>query len=275
MSQEIPAGGGATSGGILDDIRHAIYDIRTKTMRNIKLTIAYDGTDYNGWQLQKNGRTIQAEIEKAIEKTFGEKCRVYGAGRTDSGVHAKGQVAHFKSKVKLPVKKIPFVLTALLPQDIQVVRAEEVPLNFHSQFDAKLKHYEYHIFCSKVRDPFLGRYAYRVPYELNVSLMKRELRVLKGEHDFKSFQAADKRARSSIRKIYSARVKSRGQSIVIDIVGGGFLYNMVRNISGTLIEIGRGYFPPGSMKKILGEKDRTSAGPTVPSKGLFLVKVKY
>ena len=151
MSQEIPAEGGApASGGILDDIRHAIYDIRTKTMRNIKLTIAYDGTDYNGWQLQKNGRTIQAEIEKAVEKTFGEKCRVNGAGRTDSGVHAKGQVAHFKGKVKLPVNKIPFVLTALLPRDIQVVRAEEVPLDFHSRFDAKFKHYEYHIFLSLI-----------------------------------------------------------------------------------------------------------------------------
>jgi len=248
---------------------------RSQLYRNIKLTIAYDGTDYNGWQLQKNGRTIQAEIEKAVEKTFGEKCRVNGAGRTDSGVHAKGQVANFKSKGKLPVNKIPFVLTALLPRDIQVVRAEEVPLNFHSQFDAKLKHYEYHIFCSKARDPFIERYAYRVPYKLNVSLMKREIRVLKGEHDFKSFQAADKRARSSIRKIYSARVKSRGPSIFIDIVGNGFLYNMVRNISGTLIEIGRGCFSPGSMKKILGEKDRTSAGPTAPSKGLFLVNVKY
>ncbi|MBL7073233.1 MAG: tRNA pseudouridine(38-40) synthase TruA [Candidatus Omnitrophica bacterium] len=244
-------------------------------MRNIKLTIAYDGTNYKGWQLQKNGRTLQGELEKAIERAFGKKCRLYGSGRTDSGVHAKGQIAHFKTAGKLPVKKIPIVLTSLLPQDIQVVRAEEVPFDFHSQFDAKTKHYEYRIFCRKTRDPFIERYAYRWAYKLNLSLMKKEIAALIGEHDFKSFQAADKSARGSVRKIYSARVTKRKQFIIIDIVGNGFLYNMVRNITGTLIEIGRGYFPPGSMKKILKMKDRTTAGPTVPAKGLFLVEVKY
>lgn len=244
-------------------------------MRNIKLTIAYDGTNYKGWQLQKNGNTIQGEIEKAIERAFGKKCRLYGSGRTDSGVHAKGQSAHFKTACKLPIKKIPIVLTSLLPRDIQIVRAEEVSLDFHSQFDAKSKRYKYHILYQKTRDPFSERYAYRVPYKLNVSLMNKEVAYLKGEHDFKSFQASDKSARGSVRRIYSARVKKRKQFIIIDVVGNGFLYNMVRNITGTLIEIGRGYFPPGSMKKILKMKDRTTAGPTVPPEGLFLVKVKY
>jgi len=244
-------------------------------MRNIKLTIAYDGTNYKGWQIQKNGDTIQGEIEKALGKLLGKKCCVYGSGRTDSGVHAKGQVAHFKTACKLPVKKIPIVLTSLLPRDIQIVRAEEVPFDFHSQFDAKTKHYKYYILYQKTRDPFAERYAYRVPYKLNVSLMNKEAACLKGEHDFKSFQASDKSARGTVRRIYSARVKKRKQFIFIDIVGNGFLYNMVRNITGTLIEIGRGYFPLGSMKKILKMKDRTAAGPTAPPEGLFLVKVKY
>lgn len=244
-------------------------------MRTIKLTISYDGTRYNGWQLQKNGRTVQGEIEKAIEKVFGRLHRLHAASRTDAGVHAKSQVAHFKTTERIPVDKIAVALNSRLPEDISIIRAEEVPGEFHARFDAKTKHYRYHVLNSKKRDPFSERYAWRVPYSLDVPLMRKESKVLLGEHDFKSFQASDKRERSSTRRITKISVKKKGSSVDIDIEGNGFLYNMVRNIAGTLVDIGRGYLPAGSMKKILKAKDRTKAGPTAPAKGLFLMEVKY
>ncbi|MFH1394871.1 MAG: tRNA pseudouridine(38-40) synthase TruA [Candidatus Omnitrophota bacterium] len=244
-------------------------------MRNIKLVIAYDGTNYKGWQLQKTGVTIQRKIEEAIEKIFKKKHRIYSAGRTDSGVHAQGQVVHFKTKVPVPTNKIPSIINTVLPSDIAVKAAKEVSADFHAQFNAKQKHYRYYILNSLERDPFEERYAWRVSYKLNVSLMRKEANVLKGKHDFKSFQAADKLERRSVRKIFSIIVKKHKSFIVIDVKGDGFLYNMVRNIVGTLVEIGRGYFPSGSMKEILKSKNRKKAGPTAPAKGLFLMEVKY
>lgn len=244
-------------------------------MRTIKLTISYDGTSYKGWQLQKNAITIQEEIEKAIHKSFGRKERVHGAGRTDSGVHAEGQVAHFKMKGSIPAGKIPMALNSNLPEDIAIISAEEVSSDFHSRFNAKIKHYRYSIYNSRMRAPLKEKYSWRVTYKLNVALMKREAKVLEGKHDFKSFQASDKKEKTSIRKIYDIRIKKKGLYILMDIEADGFLYNMVRNIIGTLVDIGRGYLPEGSMKKILKSKDRTLAGPTAPAKGLTLIEVKY
>lgn len=245
------------------------------SMRNIKLTISYDGTNYSGWQLQKNGKTIQGEIEQAIEKVFGKKCRIFGTSRTDAGVHALAQVAHFKTHSTVPVEKICPALNAILPRDIAVVHAEEMPQKFHSQFDAKSKLYAYHILNSHHRDPFSQKHSWRIPYKLNIPLMRKEAAFLVGLHDFKSFQASDKRERSSVRKIFYINIKKRKSSIVIDIEADGFLYNMVRNIVGTMVEVGRGYLPSGSISKILKNKDRTTAGPTAPAKGLFLIEVKY
>ena len=244
-------------------------------MRTIRIIAAYDGTAYNGWQIQKNGRTLQGEIEKAIRKVFGKRHRVYGASRTDAGVHAKGQAAHFKTPQGIPVDRIPRALNKVLPEDIVIINAEEASPDFHSQFDARSKHYRYYIINSSIRDPFKEKYSWRVSYKLNMSLMRKEAAVLVGRHDFKSFQARDKRERSSVRDIYRINIKKKRSSIIIDIEGNGFLYNMVRNITGTLVDIGRGYLPPGSMKKILHKKDRTKAGPTAPAKGLFLVEVNY
>ncbi|MCK5450424.1 MAG: tRNA pseudouridine(38-40) synthase TruA [Candidatus Omnitrophica bacterium] len=244
-------------------------------MRNIKLTISYDGTKFKGWQVQKNGRTVQEEIEKAIKRVFGKTSRIHGAGRTDSGVHAKGQVAHFKTSYDIPTRNIPPALNRVLPDSIVIIEAEEVSLNFHSRFDAKSKIYKYYIINTDHRDPFSAKYSWRVPYTLNMALMKREADVLEGEHDFKSFQASDKTERTSIREIRYVRVIKKNSKIIIEIKGNGFLYNMVRNIVGTLIDIGRGHLPPGSMKKILKAKDRTQAGPTAPAKGLFLMKIEY
>lgn len=244
-------------------------------MRNIKLTISYDGTGYRGWQLQDNGATIQGEIERAVRKVFSKKHRIYGASRTDAGVHAAGQVAHFKTASTIPINKIALALNARLPADIAVTRAEEASLDFHSQYDAKSKHYRYHILNSNSRDPFSEKYAWRIPYKLNVTLMKKEAAVLLGRHDFRSFQASDKKERTSVRKITGIEIKKAKNKITINIRGDGFLYNMVRNIVGTLVDISRGYLPEGSMLKILKKRDRTAAGPTAPAKGLFLLEVNY
>ncbi len=244
-------------------------------MRNIKLTISYDGTGYKGWQVQANGTTVQEVLEKAIEKVSGRHYRVHGASRTDAGVHANAQVAHFKTRSAIPVGKIPVALNAVLPGDVAVVRAEEVPEDFHSRFDARSKIYRYYVMNSDNRDPFREKYSWRLPYNLNVSLMKREAARLLGRHDFRSFQAKDKRERSSVRKVCRIGIKKKKDIITIEIEADGFVYNMARNIVGTLIDIGRGYMPQGSMKKILGTRDRTTAGPTAPAKGLFLVEVKY
>lgn len=246
-------------------------------MRNIKLTISYDGTNYKGWQTQPNGNSIQAELEKAIEELFGARHVVHGAGRTDAGVHALAQAAHFKlpGALSIPSEKIADALNSALPEDIVVKESIETEPDFHSRFDATGKVYRYSIFNSDLRDPFLEKYSWRVPYNLNLSLMEKEAEELTGKHDFKSFQASDKRERPSVRNISGIYIKKKGPSIDIQIEGDGFLYNMVRNIVGTLVEIGRGYLPEGSMKKILKNRDRTTAGPTAPSKGLFLVKVRY
>ncbi|MGB2630834.1 MAG: tRNA pseudouridine(38-40) synthase TruA [Candidatus Omnitrophota bacterium] len=246
-------------------------------MRNIKLTISYDGTDFNGWQVQPNGRTVQEEVEKAIGKVFGKPHRLYAASRTDAGVHAERQVANFKTGLSstIPTGKIPAALNAYLPDEVAIKSAEEVPPGFHSRFDAKSKHYRYYIINSRQRDPFGEKYTWRVPYELDVSLMKKEAKVLVGRHDFKSFQAKDKRERHSVRRIFYINVAKKKSFLTIDIEADGFLFNMVRNIMGTLVDIGRGYLPGGSMRSILKKKDRTQAGPTAPPKGLFLVDVKY
>ena len=244
-------------------------------MRNIKLIISYDGTGYCGWQLQKNGKTVQEAIEKSIQKTFSEKRRVHGASRTDAGVHAKGQVAHFKIKADVPVKNISPALNQNLPNDIVVLKAEEVSENFHSQYDAESKTYVYYLHNSKIRDLFKDKYCWKVPYKLNVSNMRKEAKVLLGKHDFKAFQAAIKIEKNSVRTIKSITIRKSKETIVFEILGTGFLYNMARNIVGTLVEFGRGYFAEGKMKKILSGKDRTKAGPTAPAKGLFLEKIYY
>ncbi|MGB3081869.1 MAG: tRNA pseudouridine(38-40) synthase TruA [Candidatus Omnitrophota bacterium] len=246
-------------------------------MRNIKLTISYDGTGYKGWQVQANGRTVQEELEGAIKKVFGGPHRVFAASRTDAGVHAKGQAVNFKIPLALsvPADKILLALNAHLPEEIAVRSAQETDLEFHSRFDAKRKHYKYCVLNSRHRDPFMEKYAWRVPYSLDVPLMRKEAKALLGKHDFKAFQARDKRERSSVRKIFKLSIAKKKSSLLIDIEADGFLYNMVRNIVGTLVDIGRGYLPEGSMRKILKGRDRTQAGPTAPAKGLFLVEVKY
>lgn len=244
-------------------------------MRNIKLTIAYDGTDLSGWQVQPEKRTVQGELEKAFFELTGKRLRVHGSGRTDSGVHARGQVAHVKVPGGIPARKLARVLNGYLPTDIAVQKAEEAVPKFHARFDAKSKTYRYRILLSEVPDPFEERYAWRISPDVRVGLMRAEIESILGEHDFGAFRASGSNVRSNVREVLSCRVTQKKELVVVDIEATGFLYNMMRNMVGTLVEISRGRFPKGSMGRILLSGDRKVAGPTAPARGLFLMNVKY
>ena len=258
-------------------------------MRNIKLTIEYDGTNYAGWQTQRvKVKTVQLTVEKALKKILGKKVNLIAAGRTDSGVHAIGQGANFKTFAKIPLKNIKAALNSLLPKDIVVREIEETGIDFHSQYQAKAKLYRYCISNLPQRPALSRDYLCYSPYKLDIRLMRKEAKGLVGRHDLKSFCATGSRTKDTVRNIKRISIKklpfylspftfhpNNYHLIVIDIEANGFLYNMARNIAGTLVEIGRGKFLAGSMKKILKAKDRKAAGPTMPAKGLCLMKVKY
>lgn len=255
-------------------------------MRNLKLTIEYNGTNYCGWQVQTKEKTkpsIQETIQKSLHKILHEKVNLIASGRTDSGVHAFGQVANFKTKSKIPLEKLQKGLNSLLPSDISILKIEEVPLGFHSRFDAKSKVYRYLILDSKCPPVFLRDLVYKWKYDLDVKLMRKEASCLLGRHDFKGFCASGSGAKTTIRTIKKISIKrfksellaGNGNPIAIEIEADGFLYNMVRNIVGTLLEIGRGRFKKETVKKILDSKNRRIAGPTAPAQGLTLLKVDY
>lgn len=246
-------------------------------MPNICLTIAYDGTKYAGWQIQKNAGTIQCEIERALRKILNEKVRLIASGRTDAGVHARGQVANFKTNKHFPLARLQDALNARLSKDISIVKIKEAHASFHSQYSAKSKIYRYTILNNAIGDPLSRNYYWKIPHKLDFSLLKKEAKVLIGRHDFKSFQAKSglspiKNTRRTIKRL---SVRKKGRFLHLDIEANGFLRNMARNIVGTLVEIARGRFPANSMKKILLSRDRRKAGPTAPAKGLMLLKVKY
>jgi len=254
-------------------------------MRNLKLEIEYDGTHYYGWQVQ-NGRkagtvyrssqTIQHVLEEVLRKILQENIKLIVAGRTDSGVHAFSQIANFKTKTKISFVKLRWALNCLLPEDIKVTRINNVPLDFNSRFSAKSKVYRYTVLNRKYSSALLSQRVYFFHYPLDIALMRKEAKVLLGKHNFKSFQAADTRLRNPRRTIKRISImKGKSGLLHIDIEADSFLYNMVRNIVGTLLEIGRGRFLPGSMREILKSRNRKLAGPAVPAKGLYLLKVKY
>jgi len=246
-------------------------------MRNIKLTIEYDGTNYFGWQIQnkRQSKTVQKTIEKCLQKILQRRIKLIASGRTDAGVHAKAQVANFKTESSLSLEKLQRALNAVLPPDIAITHIEEVKLDFHSRFEAKSKVYRYTILNRPYRSSLLKDSVYFYPYPLDTKLMQRQARILLGRHNFKAFQASDKKERNSVRTIKQLKIIKDKDLIYIDIEADGFLYNMVRNIVGTLIEIGRGKFSAGSLRKIMLSKKRRLAGPTLPARGLCLVEVKY
>lgn len=244
-------------------------------MKRIKLTIAYDGTNYCGWQIQPNGITIEEILNKAISKMTGEEILVIGASRTDSGVHAMGNVAVFDTETTIPAEKIAVALNQRLPDDIVITKSEEVPLNFHPRYCNCSKTYEYHIINTRIPIPTKRLTNYFVSYVLDIDKMRQAASYLVGEHDFVSFCNVRTDVENTVRTITDLDILTNGNEITIRITGNGFLYNMVRIIVGTLIRVGRGFYEPEKVKEILEAKDRRAAGVTAPAHGLILVEIKY
>lgn len=244
-------------------------------MRNIKLTIRYDGTQYAGWQSQKNGLAIQDVIQGAIKVITLESVSLIGSGRTDAGVHAEAQVANFKTKSKIPLKKLQMALNSRLPRDIAITHIEEAGTKFNAQKSAKSKLYRYTIVNNDYMDPLVRHFAAKCFYKLDINLMRKAAKYLVGRHDFKSFRTTDGEEKNSVRTIKNIKIEKDGNSVYIYIEANGFLYNMVRSIVGTLVEIGRGKFAVSGMKDILLKRNRKFSGPTMPAKGLCMVRVLY
>ena len=245
-------------------------------MRNIKLTIEYDGKDFNGWQKQPNKLNIQGEIEKAIKQITGEEVDLTASGRTDAGVHALGQVANFKTNSELPIEKFPIALNANLKKSIVIKSAEEVEERFHSRLTCKQKTYRYIINHSKYGTAIYRNLETHIPIKLDIQKMQQAVKYFEGEHDFKAFKASGTSSKSSVRTIYKAEVIDAGnERIYIELTGNGFLYNMVRIIAGTLVDVGLRKIEPEDIKKIIASQKRENAGKTLPPQGLYLVKVEY
>lgn len=244
-------------------------------MRNIKLIISYDGSSYHGWQRQPDADTIQQQIESAAEKLFGEKISVTGSSRTDAGVSAIGQVANFNVDSSVPTENIARALNGSLCEEIAVVSAEEVDEDFNAIRSAKGKLYRYSICTSQIRPVLEIKHCWHYPYKLDAGQMDKAAKLLAGKKDFKSFASAADTRQSSVRTIISCTVFQEGDWIHIEVEGDGFLYNMVRNIAGTLVEIGRGRWTPEKITEILAAKDRTVAGPLAPAYGLCLMRIDY
>ena len=243
-------------------------------MRNLKLTIQYDGTRYCGWQKQPNSSGIQGTIEYAIYEITKEKLNIIGSGRTDAGVHALGQVANFKTNSSIPAARIPDALNAKLPKDISIIDCQEVSEDFHSRYSATGKIYRYLIYNKPYRSPLYKDTSYHVRYDLDIQKMRSEAQSLLGTHDFKGFMSSGSSVKDTVREIYDIRLSKQEDLIVLEVEGNGFLYNMVRIIVGTLVDIGRGRINK-CLKEIVESKSRSECGHTAPAHGLFLKKVDY
>lgn len=244
-------------------------------MKNIKLTIEYDGTNYHGWQIQPNATTVQGRIIDAIEELTGERVKLIGASRTDEGVHALGQVANFLTDSNIEENKFCLAMNVHLPSDIVVVKSEEVSSEFNARYDSCGKKYRYIIHNRYTRSALWDNRSYHVKHKLNVDLMNDAAKFLIGTHDFSSFKASGGKTKTSVRTIHDVCVIRRDDMVIIEIRGDGFLYNMVRIIAGTLVEIGTRGIEPVRMQNILNAKDRREAGHTAPPNGLYLVQVYY
>lgn len=245
-------------------------------MRNIKMTIRYDGSRYKGFQrLKDNNMTIQGKIEDVLSKMVNENIEIIGSGRTDMGVHAYGQVANFKTNSNLSIEKMQSYLYEYLPEDIVITNIEEVNERFHSRYNAKSKVYLYKIYNNKFHDPFLRKHTTHIPKKLDIELMKEASKYFIGEHDFTSFASSKSKKKSNVRTIYSINITENNGLLEIYFEGNGFLYNMVRIIAGTLVDVGMGKIKPEEVKEIIESKDRQNAGKTLKPQGLYLVKVEY
>ncbi len=272
--------------------RHKFYDGRAKSdislassaqkrfgmekkMKRFMLTVAYDGTAYSGFQVQKSCRTIEGELNRCLSSLLGEDIHVIGASRTDAGVHAICNKAVFDSETAIPAGKLAYALNQRLPEDIRIQKSEQVPEDFHPRRCESRKTYEYRITTGEFPIPTRRLYSAHCYYSLDMGRMQEAAAYLEGKHDFKSFCAAAAVVDSTVRTIYFVSVERQEEEIVIRVCGNGFLYNMVRIIAGTLMEAGRGKWPPEKMREILEERDRKAAGPTAPACGLTLMKYEF
>lgn len=245
-------------------------------MQRLKCTMAYDGTDFFGYQIQPNNRTVQEEVEKALKKLHkGKEVKIFASGRTDAGVHAKGQVFHFDTHLDIPAEKWPIALNSMLTNDVAILDAEKVENEFHARFDVKGKEYRYYINPSTKRDPFNRNYSASFPYPVDVVAIQEAMKSLIGTHDFTSFCSAKTEVEDKVRTIYELELIEENGLLVFRFVGSGFLYNMVRIITGTLLEVGTGNRMSNCISEIIGKRDRTLAGKTAPAQGLYLWKVNY
>lgn len=244
-------------------------------MKRILLRVAYEGTAYCGWQLQPNGNTIEAELNHHLSELFHEDIQVIGASRTDSGVHALGNVAVFDTQARMPGEKVSYALNQRLPEDIVVQSSCEVDPGFHPRHCISKKTYEYRILNREFPLPMYRNMAYFTYEKLDLEAMRAACRFFLGEQDFKSFCSIKTQASTTVREVYSLTVDEEAPFLIIRVQGGGFLYNMVRIIAGTLLEVGRRRYPPEHVADILAARDRSEAGPTAPACGLTLVRIDY
>ena len=248
-------------------------------MRNLKLTLAYDGTDFAGWQVQPEASTVQGTLSSAIGRITGEKVMPQGSGRTDAGVHALGQIATVQTECVIPAANFVVALNDILPASIRVLAAEEVLEDFHPRKSARAKTYRYRIYREAICPPFLARYVWHYPYPLDEGAMREAAPLVEGEHDFTSFAAADpERGRetvSNVRRIFSSQWQRQGSELIYEVRGSGFLHHMVRNLVGTFLLVGKGTLKAMDVTTILKAIDRSAAGATAPPGGLYLVNVEY
>jgi tRNA pseudouridine38-40 synthase len=244
-------------------------------MRNFKIVVSYDGTDFHGWQVQPGLRTVQATLEEALAALTSQSIRINASGRTDTGVHAVGQVVNFRCDTRLEPEVFLRGLNANLPEDVVVKEAAEAPAAFDANRDARRKLYRYVIHDGSVPDLFMRKYCHHSRYRLDAPAMARAADVLRGKHDFACFETEWPNRASSVRTVIHLALNRMGDWIWLDVEADGFLYNMVRAIAGTLIDVGRGYWPESQVAEILESRDRKRAGPTAPACGLFLMRVRY
>jgi tRNA pseudouridine38-40 synthase len=261
-------------------------------MRTIKLTLAYDGSEFFGWQIQPNRPTVQAAVMEAVAAVTGERAAVHGSGRTDAGVHALAQVASFHTASGIPAAKLARALNRQLPSAIRVLAAEEAPPGFHARHQARAKTYRYRIYRGEICPPFLWRYVHHFPYPLDEQQMMEAAPLFEGAHDFTSLASAEAPAparearesapheqqrpsKSQVRTVFSSELRREGEELLYTVRGSGFLHHMVRNMAGTLVEIGKGRLSAAQIPEILTARRRSAAGPTLPGKGLWLLSVEY
>jgi tRNA pseudouridine38-40 synthase len=264
----------------LDDAA-AAQDSKDRRMRNLKVTVSYDGAEFSGWQVQPHATTVQGTLASAIGRITGEKVLPQGSGRTDAGVHALAQVTTFATESSVPTGNFVKALNDILPASVRVLEVAEAPPDFHARHSARAKTYRYRIYRESICPPFLARYVWHFPYRLAEDEMGRAAVLVMGEHDFASFAAVDPErgreqgAASNVRKIFSSSWERLGDELVYTVRGSGFLHHMVRNLVGTFILVGKGTLQVEDVTRILEARDRSAAGATAPASGLYLVNVEY